>query len=334
MSARFDQGSKGYVEPETYGSRSRGDHVSEHVESGDSKSQIRGDSIQGIDVLALYKSDRGSGSIFKYSSTDGGGNGNYLYFDSPYGQGSPSGSLEGKRVIASSHDARFRPDDSEQMISRANITNIGSEREPAFSNVNKALSRAQAGGRPVSIFQIGDSHIAEGTQTRAIARQLSERAPTVFGSKGVVGASAASAAHNPNAWLRGLNEKTDLAIISFGSNEAGGRVNESKYASDYRHLISEVKHRAPNASILMVGPTDGARSGQPHARLPGLNSVIAAQRKVATEFGGAYLDMRSHMGSMSEMRAQGLMGGDNLHLTRRGYARVGERIASFVTNTA
>ncbi len=189
----------------------------------------------------------------------------------------------------------------------------------------------------MNIAQIGDSHIAPGTETAALAQKFAANqglnaGQVEYTSRGVVGKSASDAAAHPQEFLGKLNSHTDLVVVSFGSNEATKQVGNG-YKNDYAHLIQQVRQRAPNASILMVGPTDGAYWNS-RRELPGLGSVTEAQRAVqARTPNSAYVDIRSLTGSMASMRSRGMLSNDNLHLTNAGYRVAGGIIADSISST-
>jgi lysophospholipase L1-like esterase len=188
----------------------------------------------------------------------------------------------------------------------------------------------------LTITQIGDSHVASGTETPAIAAKLAAdlglRPDQVrFSSVGDVGKSASYAKEHPGEFMRNVNGNTDLVIVSFGSNEAT-KQQGTQYANDYAKLIGQIKARDPGAAIAMVGPTDGNFwNSQKH--LPGLASVNQAQESVAARVpNGSYFEVASRMGSVASMRAQGLMASDNLHLTPAGYRKLGTIIADDIAS--
>jgi lysophospholipase L1-like esterase len=211
-------------------------------------------------------------------------------------------------------------------------------RESKLTTLTSAVERAKAGGRPVNIAQIGDSHVAAGIETASLAKKFAENEglnqnQVNYSYKGVVGKTASYAASHPNEFLGKINPSTDLVVVSFGSNEAQKHVGDG-YKNDYSRLIGEIRQKAPNASILMVGPTDGAFWNS-NRRLPGLGSVVEAQKAVqAQTANSAYLDVLPVTGSMNSMRSRGMLSRDNLHLTAAGYKIVGGSIADSVIANA
>ena len=197
--------------------------------------------------------------------------------------------------------------------------------------LKKAVERAKAGGRPLTITQIGDSHIAFGSETPSIAENLAKDLglkpdQIKFSSVGDVGKTASYAKDHPGEFMKNVNGNADLVIVSFGSNEATSNEG-AQYKKDYGALIGQIQSRDPRAAIAMVGPTDGNFWGS-SKHLPGLESVTAAQAAVAGETPkSTYLKVASEMGSVATMRSDGSMGTDNLHLTPAGYKKLGGIIA-------
>ena len=202
-----------------------------------------------------------------------------------------------------------------------------------------AVERARNGGEPVRVLQYGDSHIAGGVEPRAIEAALDEIAPTDFTTKAKSGVSANYPLQHRQEWLDQpiAQANPDLIILSFGSNDSAGAVDKDAYVQNYQKLIDEVRQRAPNASILIVGPSDGnsivgANKGN---TLPGLDAVVAAQKEVAAQNGLEFFDLRESMGgpgSVNSWKEQGLAAGDGLHFTNRGYEMIGRSIGNHIKN--
>jgi len=197
------------------------------------------------------------------------------------------------------------------------------------------IERARSGGRPLTIAQIGDSHVKFGMETPALAARLAadtglQAGQVSYSSVGDVGKTASYANEHPGEFLAKINRNTDLVVVSFGSNEAGGPVG-GKYLHDYASLIQKIRGRAPQAAIVMVGPTDG-NYWNSSRHLPYLDAVAAAQQRVAANVpDSTYLKIGPQMGSVAAMRQNGLMASDNLHLTARGYQKLGSIIADDIS---
>lgn len=213
----------------------------------------------------------------------------------------------------------------------------------AFSGLNQAISRAAAGGRPVSILQYGDSHIAAGIEPESLGQMFGQKFPVKFTTQAKVGITAfyPMADSRKQAWLDQpiQNAQPDLVILSFGSNESAGMVDKDKYRKNLEQFVREVHQRAPSASIMIAGPTDGdcidaKRRGQP---LPHLQEVIEVQRQVAAEYGLDFYDQRAAMGgpgSINQWRSGGLAGPDKLHFTRKGYQALSRLMFDHVMDQA
>lgn len=208
-----------------------------------------------------------------------------------------------------------------------------------LAHLQAAIDRANQGGRPLSVLQYGDSHIAAGTEPKTIENALKQVAPTEYATQAKVGISANYPLSNPKEWLDQPIQKAnpDLVILSFGSNDSAGNVDKNAYEQTYQKLIDNVRERAPNAAILIVGPSDGdsITGGNKGNTLPGLDNVVQAQKEVAAKNGLDFFDLRASMGgagSIEDWHAKGLAGPDKLHFTTKGYEVIGQSIADHVKN--
>jgi GDSL-like Lipase/Acylhydrolase family len=208
-----------------------------------------------------------------------------------------------------------------------------------MDSLKAAVERAKAGGQPLTITQIGDSHVAAGMETPAIAARLAadlglKPNQVRFSSVGHVFKTASYAKDHPGEFMKNIHKGTDLVIVSFGSNEAT-KQEGAQYGSDYAKLIGQIKSHDPGAAIAMVGPTDG-NYWNTKTHLPGLESVTQAQENVAARTpNSSYFEVGSRMGSVSSMRSpdHALMVSDNLHLTPKGYSKLGKIIADDIARS-
>ena len=127
----------------------------------------------------------------------------------------------------------------------------------------------------------------------------------------------------------------DLVVLAYGTNEAGDSLSMEAYADQLRRVIRRVQEVAPEASCLLVGPTDrpidqgrGRRRG-PYVDRPRTARVNETQRQVSQELGCGYFDLIAFMGgpmSMVDWVAANPPHGarDHIHLTRHGYQRLAE----------
>lgn len=211
------------------------------------------------------------------------------------------------------------------------------EESGGLASLQRAITRAREGGRPLSILHYGASHVAGGTEAQTIFQLFQEQTPTTYSTKAKIGVSAAYPLDHKESWLdmpiRATNP--DLIIIAFGNNEAAGTIDEGAYEKRYEQLVREVQSRAPDASIVLVGPTDGCsiRGANKGHLLPGLAQVIHAQKEVAAKLGLDYFDFQAAMGgrnSIYNWKRQGLVSQDMLHFSRQGYQILGKMLFDHV----
>ena len=102
------------------------------------------------------------------------------------------------------------------------------------------------------------------------------------------------------------------------------------YRKNLREVLARLRRASPEASCLLIGPGDFPIKGADgsYGPRPRVAQIAAAQREVAAEASCAFWDALEFMGGELSMvtwaAAQPAMGqSDHLHLTRRGYARMG-----------
>jgi lysophospholipase L1-like esterase len=125
--------------------------------------------------------------------------------------------------------------------------------------------------------------------------------------------------------------KPNLVVLAYGTNESGddGQPIE-EYAADLRRVVSRVRQVAPQASCLLIGPSD-----RPHPTdegtytdRPRTGRIVATQKQVSAEFGCGFFDMVAFMGGPLSM-LQWVSGepplgaSDHVHFTPRGYEAFG-----------
>jgi lysophospholipase L1-like esterase len=118
-----------------------------------------------------------------------------------------------------------------------------------------------------------------------------------------------------------------LIVLAYGANEASDSAwNEASYEAMYSSLLEKLRSAAPAASILAIGPADRwARYRGVWKPVPGIDSIIAAQRAACQANGCAFWDTRERMGgkgSMPHWVTAGLAQPDRVHFTEAGYHRL------------
>lgn len=196
----------------------------------------------------------------------------------------------------------------------------------AIARLRAAVERANNGGKPLTVVQFGDSHVAANTLPESIKAQLNLIAPTDFQAKAKGGVASNYPSLHAQEWLDGpiKGKQPDLVIISFGTNDANAPYNDTQFRGRYQKLINEIKQRSPNSAILVVGAADGNVKGRP---LQGIDGVVNAQRELAEKNGLMFLDLRAKMGgpgSINRWREQKLAAPDLVHFSPGGYRKIGE----------
>lgn len=122
----------------------------------------------------------------------------------------------------------------------------------------------------------------------------------------------------------------DLMVFAYGTNSAVGEVDGEAYAQSMREVIDRTRRIAPQASCLLIGPGSFPKRLDDGTFGPreSVNKVIRATQIVAAEKGCAFWDLQAFMGGELSMldwatSTPKMAKGDLIHLTRRGYVRMG-----------
>jgi lysophospholipase L1-like esterase len=125
----------------------------------------------------------------------------------------------------------------------------------------------------------------------------------------------------------------DLAVIAFGTNEAFDDLRVSAYDKQLAALLERIRSGAPRADCLILGPPDALSPGGDAApRVAGISAVYAG---TAQALGCAFVSQQELMGGagsfVSWMREEPpLARSDRIHLTLKGYRRLGELVSEAV----
>jgi len=146
-----------------------------------------------------------------------------------------------------------------------------------------------------------------------------------------------------------------LIVVAFGTNEGfDDSLDLRGYGASFADAVAGLRQRAPEASILIVGPPDGERldkacaaaaseiAGPPGCAAegsatcgwhppPNLAAVRRIQKQIAGERGWAFWDWSQAMGGLCSMDRlvhldPPLGAGDHVHMTRAGYAAAADRL--------
>lgn len=154
----------------------------------------------------------------------------------------------------------------------------------------------------------------------------------VIDTLGIGGTRASSMlAWDEELWAEHLLRRAPtLVVLAYGTNEASdGRETIPEYAEQLKAVLARMRQILPRAACLMVGPGDYPKQvdGDWQSR-PRLHEVIRTQREIAPTFECAFWNTYEFMGGEGSMRewaqAKPPLGArDHVHLTRRGYVRMG-----------
>jgi lysophospholipase L1-like esterase len=120
-----------------------------------------------------------------------------------------------------------------------------------------------------------------------------------------------------------------LIVLAYGSNEASDpNWTQESYQAMFSALLKRLKIACPNASILVLGPTDRMmRTRYGVVLVQGIDKIITAQRLACAQNGAAYWSAKERMGGSTSIRdwmTAGLAQPDFVHFTAPGYDKLAE----------
>jgi lysophospholipase L1-like esterase len=157
----------------------------------------------------------------------------------------------------------------------------------------------------------------------------------VLDTLGIDGARVAT----PLAWAEApfiaevAARKPELVVLAYGTNEAFDELNVAAYDKQVSDFLARLQRGAPAADCLIVGPPDAlGTNGETAPRVASISDVYA---RVAARLGCAFVSAQSLMGGpggfSSWLREDPpLARPDRIHLSPRGYRRLGELLAASV----
>ena len=121
----------------------------------------------------------------------------------------------------------------------------------------------------------------------------------------------------------------ELFVVAFGTNEAFDALKVERYGPQLTELVQRLRKGAPQASCLVLGPTDAPLGD---GSVPRVAEVAKVLKKAATELRCSFVSLQQLMGGEGSfakgMRAkERLAQPDKLHLTPRGYQELGAALA-------
>lgn len=129
--------------------------------------------------------------------------------------------------------------------------------------------------------------------------------------------------------------RPDLVALAYGTNESGDDNQPiADYEAQLQQVVQRIRETVPNASCLLIGPSDRpVAAGPSWVDRPRTAQIIESQWRVALANGCGFFDVVAFQGgamstvSWAEM-APPYAGRDHVHFTRRGYERMGQVLLS------
>ncbi|HEY1955293.1 MAG TPA: GDSL-type esterase/lipase family protein [Polyangiaceae bacterium] len=173
-----------------------------------------------------------------------------------------------------------------------------------------------------------------------------DRNGVVYDALGLNGARASTTLQwsEPHMAEQLRHTAPDLVVLAYGTNESADEESIDAVSREIVAALGRVERAVPAAACLLLGPPDRAvrtASDNPYtpdagtfwATSPRIEQIVAAERKIADAAGCAFYDQLAAMGGpgtiaawaeMEPPRAQR----DRTHLTREGYAMLGNAFAN------
>jgi lysophospholipase L1-like esterase len=153
----------------------------------------------------------------------------------------------------------------------------------------------------------------------------------VIDTLGINGARLSTAlAWQEGAWIEQVAaRKPELVVFAYGTNEAFEKREPQRYREHFSELLGRVQRARPNVSCLILGPPD---LGDVPRAAPRIAPIEAVARDAARALGCGFFSLRAAMGGEGSFSRwananPALARTDRVHLTPRGYAELGNRLA-------
>jgi lysophospholipase L1-like esterase len=121
----------------------------------------------------------------------------------------------------------------------------------------------------------------------------------------------------------------ELFVVAFGTNEAFDALKVDRYGPQLTELVQRLRKAAPQASCLVLGPTDAPLGD---GSVPRVAEVTKVLQKAALQLRCSFVSLQQLMGGEGSfakgMKAkERLAQPDKLHLTPKGYQELGAALA-------
>ncbi len=123
----------------------------------------------------------------------------------------------------------------------------------------------------------------------------------------------------------------NLVVLAYGTNEAAARSDPEIYSLAFTRLIETIHTHLPNASVLVLGPTDRATAAHHRGFAPfsGTAPILEAQRAVCRAHDCAFWNQQGRMGGLGSMGRwvyAGWAQPDHTHFTGEGYRALADAL--------
>ena len=141
-------------------------------------------------------------------------------------------------------------------------------------------------------------------------------------------------AWDESAWIAEVRaRRPDLVVLAYGTNEVGDAVAPSRYGGQYDAFIARIRQAAPAVDCFIIGPTD--RAEPDWTTHPRVLEVEAVEKQAAERLGCGFQSAVAAMGGPNSLKrwadaAPALATPDRIHLTPKGYERLGAMTAEAI----
>jgi lysophospholipase L1-like esterase len=125
--------------------------------------------------------------------------------------------------------------------------------------------------------------------------------------------------------------RPDLVVLAYGTNESGDIHRRiERYERTLRQVVGRIRETVPEASCVLIGPSDRpVQRGPELYERPRTAAIIAVQRRVAAEAGCGFFDLVAFSGGPMSIvdwaeNDPPYAQEDLVHFNARGYRRLGE----------
>jgi lysophospholipase L1-like esterase len=193
----------------------------------------------------------------------------------------------------------------------------------------KQLMKLRNGSKdPITIYQIGDSHIKPGYFSSTVRGALLNffedgisvnQAKLKYYHTGINGASFLNLTPNEQIFERIKKLQPDLIIISLGTNDAQGNYNAKNFRNQMNGFMDKVFAQISKPKIIFTLPPDTYKRRRHNADV---KKVCTEIKTYAQDNGFAWWDMYEVMGgdkSIVKWRNNSLASKDMIHFSPKGY---------------